>query len=243
MYSFEDARKQWGSPPVEGRGYIPSKEALSQTDDHLRQWYKNAAAKRYVSWRGDYAAALGLDTLHGKILDYGCGFGTDSLRLALAGNEITLADINSDNTEAAARIHRAHGFDVAVATIFPDSPFIHGQIDADIFFSAGVMHHFPYADDVMRWACPLFERAILLVYSDRLWRDRTGAHMIGLDENVADHPKHEVFVRSVDGVGNYAEPYDVDRIHHRLAVDDWRVTDLAPVGDSCEFWAVHMDQG
>jgi len=243
-YDFQEARREWGSPPVEGRGYIPSQSVLSKSDADLRSQYETASTERYNSWRGNYADALALDQAHGAVLDYGCGYGTDSLKLAMAGNDIILADINAQNVAAARKIHQAHGFDPQTRDIREQAPFIDNPLQPNrpnVFFSAGVVHHFPYADKVMEWARSAgFDKAILLVYSDRLWRDRTSSEMPGVDESILTHPRREDFARSVDGVGHYAEPYDEARIQHKLAVGGWRLTELIKVGDKDQFYAVHL---
>lgn len=193
----------------------PVRELLVLSDEALRDCITQTAAQRYGRWR----YALGLDAFSGGVgMDFGCGTGVEGLQLALGGMRVCSADINSANLACAARVtavfgvaHRLAGLRVVRDT----APFwipLHEPLD--LWLASGVVHHIPYARELMAWVAGQMRpggEARLLLYSDR---------------NFAFYGNDwERFVRGMDPVGEYADWYDRDKLS-ALVVPLWRVVDF-----------------
>ena len=215
--SFESQREAWSNPPVDDVGYISSESLMKLDDDELLEMIQTMEVTRYQGWRNQnnrWRELLGLDSTHGKdVLDYGCGVGLEALQYARSGNHVTVADIVYENTCLAGRVQDLHGYSVwmqVLAEHTPRAPFYPRMFD--VIHCAGVLHHIPYATSVVEemasWLRSTGELRLLL-YSDVAWERATGT---SAPEDTLAHPRYEVFVQEMDGVGTYAEWYDRSKI-------------------------------
>lgn len=239
MTTIDDAfmarqAEAWSRPPVDDVGYIPSADLLALSDDELRAVVAQMTRTRYGqggwrNWNGLWRDLLGLDEMAGlDVLDFGCGTGVESAQLA-AGNRVQLADIAPSNLALAARVlglagHEPAGvWDVSMRWPFLDAP----DASIDVFFCSGVLHHIPWAREIMERAHAMLRpggQARLMLYSDNAWRLRPGGEP---PEDVAAHPDGPAYARAWDQVGEYADWYDRDRL-------EWRFGDLFDV-ERCEY--------
>jgi SAM-dependent methyltransferase len=220
-------RKAWSRPPVDDVGYIPSAELLAKPDDELRAIVDNMRATRYSGWRnfrGLWRDLMGLDDAGGKdVLDFGCGTGVEALELALAGNRVTLADISGDNLQLAARILQLYAADlphmptIDLRLVWDEAPYIEDEpASYDVFHCNGVLHHIPWARQIMERAHELLRPggvARLMLYSERGWIQATGTEP---PDDVTTDPGFQRFVRYFDQVGEYADWYSRDRLEQRF---------------------------
>jgi len=216
-YDFENQRRAWSSPPVDDVGYIPSAHLMQHTDAELRAVIDRMRDTRYTGWRnyrGLWRDVFGLDTTTGRrILDFGCGVGMEAAEFARAGNEVDVADISVDNLHLAARVVRLYSERTPIEyEVSGQPPYLLPARDYDVFHCSGVLHHLPHARGIMELAW----RALvpggevrLMVYSDEGWRLYTGSEP---PEDVTTHPAFYTFVRAFDGVGDYADWYDRNKI-------------------------------
>lgn len=238
MTTFAERQVEaWSAPPVDDVGYIPSAELLTLSDEDLLDVARRMRAVRYHTggyrnFGGLWRDLMGLDSLAGKhILDFGCGTGMEACELAKR-NHVSIADISRANIDLAARMLVLHGFRPQwqiLVTMEP--PYISvpppqlGVIepysaippqDFDVFYCSGVLHHIPWARQIMERAHALLRpggQARLMLYSDQGWRIATGTEP---PADVTTDPSFERFVRHFDAVGEYADWYDQDRLEQRF---------------------------
>jgi SAM-dependent methyltransferase len=217
----------WSHPPVDDVGYPPATDLLALPADDLRRVVERMRAVRYGGWRnylGLWRDVLGLDSTTGKdVIDFGCGVGAEALELALAGNWVALADIAADNVMLSARVLQIHSDQLThmskidVFLVSDEPPFIDcPPARFDVFHCSGVLHHIPWARQVMERAHELLRpggEARLLLYSDEGWRVATGTEP---PDDVTTHPGFERFVRYFDQVGDYADWYSRVRLEERF---------------------------
>jgi len=180
---LERQRQAWSRPPVDDVGYIPATDLLAKQDGELRTIVEQMRASRYGGWRnhgGLWRDVMGLDEPGGQdILDFGCGTGVEALELALAGNRVDLADVNADNLHLAVRVLGLYAdriprlWDLTIYLALGEPPYIEAEPESfDVFHCNGVLHHIPWARQVMERAHQILRPdgvARLMLYSDRGW--------------------------------------------------------------------------
>lgn len=202
---MSDPTVAWASPPVDDIGYISSEKLLDISDEDLADLIVNFERTRYTgwrNWRNNWRRVLKLDTTHDKaVLDWGCGVGMEALQYAKAGNDVRLADIVPSNVELARRVLELFGYSESRSA----GPY-------DVIHCCGVLHHVPNPVDVMRDFSYRLQKkgeVRLMLYSDWAWRIHTGLEP---PESTAEHALFETYVRAMDGVGDYADWYDADKL-------------------------------
>lgn len=220
VYDFNRQKDAWASPPVDDVGYVQSGRLLRFPSYDLMRLIEAMSETRYRldGWRNyqnKWREYLGLDSTTGKrILDFGCGVGLEALQFAKTGNQVLLADIAPSNLELAKRVLSLYGFTpeacLSVSNVWP---FLECD-PVDIFYANGVLHHIPYASDIMRRASELLTpggKAYLMLYSDRGWQKYAGA-LPAVDFPVERDPSFQRFVRAFDAVGDYADWYNREKL-------------------------------
>lgn len=213
----------WSRPPVDDVGYISSAELLSLSDAELLRVTTQMAHTRYSeggwrNYRGLWRDLLGLDELTGlDVLDFGCGTGVEAVQLAKR-NRVQLADIAPSNLALASRVLRLSGHEPGTAWAVTGTwPFLCApDASIDVFYASGVLHHIPWARDIMRRAHQLLRpggQVRLMLYSGNAWRMRPGGEP---PEDVDTHPDGPAFAQAWDQVGEYADWYDRDRLEKRF---------------------------
>lgn len=239
--SFEAQREEWRRIPVDDVGYLDARDLLGMEEAEYRQLVAKAHMNRFTGWRnpiepgdpgedGRWVELLGLNLRGRSVLDFGCGLGLDATWMALEGNQITLADVNAETLFVATRTmqitgRHPHGALMVEGTwpYFPNPAY-----PVDTFYASGVLHHIPYAADIIRRAAELVGpggdiRAML--YGRAAWEDH------GQDE--------ARFLRAMDAVGGYATWYDEEKI-----VREWgehaRLQYLTPITLDGGYVAAHL---
>jgi SAM-dependent methyltransferase len=219
MITYEQ-QQEWSHVPVDDVGYFHSRDLLAKDDAELRQIADAATATRYNGWRnhgGLWAKAMNLDSVQGAhVLDFGCGLGTEAVQYAMAGAQVSLADISSTNVLLARRVMGLYGYRPRATWVLRDDPMIPGTPWFDVVHASGVLHHIPEpvpaVGEIAEWLEPGGQMRIM-VYSDEGWRIATGTNP---PANVRDHPSREKFVRFFDAVGNWADWYSEARLATRF---------------------------
>ena len=130
------ARKQWGSDPagaVYGREHeFGSKEFFEEVERHRYQ--------QYAPWMPE---VMGFNEHPGeRLLEVGCGMGTDLLQFARGGAICTGVDLTPRSIEISRHRFKLYGVPGAFLIAdgerlpFPDNSF-------DVVYSNGVLHHTP----------------------------------------------------------------------------------------------------
>ncbi|MEM7197485.1 MAG: methyltransferase domain-containing protein [Pseudomonadota bacterium] len=226
------------------QGYFNTQDLISLPDGPLLQITKECEHNRYneKGWRNHknlWRSSMMLDDTHDKtIIDYGCGFGMESLQLAKTGNRMILCDILQSNIALAKRILELHGFsplDTVHATI--DSPFFTTRHPIDIFYSNGVMHHTPYFREILTQATRMMHAKSeirLWLYSDIRWQSVSGDSQCDPHMDITQHPCFAKFVYVQDGAGVYADWYNLERFLYRVG-DLFKVTFCQYISDGIGF--------
>jgi 2-polyprenyl-3-methyl-5-hydroxy-6-metoxy-1,4-benzoquinol methylase len=203
-FDFDVQKAEWLHIPIDEVGYINVNKLMALSDNDLKEMAENFQMHRYHGWRNAgnlWRSTLGLDTTEGKtILDFGCGFGIESLQFAKKGNKIILADINKETSILAKRVLKVFGYEAEIVLISDEYPFI-PSMEIDIFYSNGVIHHTPKAVQIIDRAKELLKddgEVRLMLYSD-----------IGRD--IAAGSKVD-FVEFFDGIGKYSDWYDAEKL-------------------------------
>ncbi len=215
----------WERLPVDDVGYFSPKILDEMDDNEVRVWAEAFESRRYGGWRNvdnRWRECLGLDSTRDKtVLDYGCGFGIESLQFARNGCDVICGDINPESVGAAVRVLSAFGHEPRSAMIREDAPFFPDTpLEYDVFYSNGVLHHTPFISDILRASLRGLRgdgEIRLMLYSDRAWVAKVGGPLPGIDKDVRSHPKFRRFVRAMDGPhSTYADWYSPEKVGARL---------------------------
>lgn len=226
-YSFRQATKEWARVPVDNIAYADPEQLKNMPAAEFKELVKRFEENRYSisGWRNhqhkwrDY---LGLDTTRNKmVLDFGCGFGIESLQFVKTGNNVILADINQSSLDTATRCLGVNGFKaLQTVLVSGEVPFfnLEGQSRAyDIFYSNGVLHHTPRFREILLRACEHLAddgEIRLMLYSDVGWVIATNEQLPEVSEDVTTNPSFWKFVRFFDEVGTYADWYNREKLEH-----------------------------
>lgn len=228
-YSFQTAIKEWARVPIDNIAYADPNQLKTIPDVQFKELVKRFEENRYSlsGWRNyqnkwrDY---LGLDTTKNKtVLDFGCGFGIESLQFVKSENNVILADINQSSLDTATKCLNVNGFKpLQTVLVTGEQPFFDllGQnLSYDIFYSNGVLHHTPkFREILLRASENLTDdgEIRLMLYSDVGWVIATNEQLPEVDEDVSTHPCFWKFVRFFDEVGTYADWYNREKLEHVL---------------------------
>jgi ubiquinone/menaquinone biosynthesis C-methylase UbiE len=109
-----------------------------------------------------------------KVLQIGCGIGTDSINFARAGARLTDLDISEKSLEICRQRFRVYGLKAnfycgnaeELSTVIPVEPY-------DLIYSFGVIHHIPHPEKVLgeiKKYCSTNTEIRLMLYSKWSWK-------------------------------------------------------------------------
>lgn len=200
--AFEAQREAWRRIPVDDVGYLDARELMALGPAEFEALVEQAFNARFDGWRNfedRWIDLLGLRIPGRSVLDFGCGLGLDALVMAGSGSCVSLADVNGDSIAVATRTLRSVGLEpCGAALIRGEWPYVDPGVPIDTFYASGVLHHIPYAADVIRRAAELVGAG--------------GSIRAMLYSSAAAALHGAGFVRAMDAVGEWAEGYDADRI-------------------------------
>lgn len=189
-------------------GYLSSETLVTTlTDEELLEMIQAMQRNRYSGWRnfeGRWRSLFRLDsTSDSLVLDYGCGVGLEALQYAQRGNTVVLADIAESNIALAERVLRLFlcpaNAGIRLTEHPPENLY---SLPFDVIHCVGVLHHIPNWQEVIeafhRWLANDGEVRLML-YSDIAYRESQGD-----------------FAAAMDGVGSYADWYDLERVKERF---------------------------
>ena len=236
MYNFKRAKHLWSAPPIDGVGYIKSLAVADMDKESILKIVSAFEAVRYDSdqprnYKNLWRKNLGLDSTKNKtIIDFGCGFGIESLQFCKSGNSVILADISENNLLAAEAVLNAFGYKPKdIVLVNGEEPFF-TSCKYDIFYSNGVLHHTPQMFNILNHSLKYFnsieEAEIrLLLYTDKSWTVKT-EKSIDYDTPIEKQDGFDIFVKAMDGVGQYADWYDRKKLE-ALLPDVFKVNDFS----------------
>lgn len=168
-----------GTPISEVRGYWdrrPCNVRHSPKPVGTREYFDEVEARKYLvephiprfaefeRWRGK------------KVLEIGCGIGTDTINFARAGAEVTAVDLSEKSQEIARQRAEVFGLEDRIrfyagnaeqlASFVPVEPY-------DLIYSFGVIHHTPHpervVDELRRYVQP-GTTVKVMVYHRHSWK-------------------------------------------------------------------------
>jgi len=130
------AREQWTNDPagaVYGRAH----------EFGTREFFDEVERHRYEEYAPWMPAVMGFDQFSGKrLLEVGCGMGTDLLQFARGGAEVTGVDLTPRSVETSRHHLSLYGQTGSFAfTDAENLPFANGSFE--VVYSNGVLHHTP----------------------------------------------------------------------------------------------------
>lgn len=214
MYNFNDAVVSWGCPPVAGQN-INSKYMLFLED---KQFSENISILENAHFNMDQFIEiydkLNINDVSGAtILDYGCGFGMDSIKYTEKDNFPILMDINEFNLSVSVRNLKRYGTNFLFG-ICGEHGFNLGPLKIpDVFHANGVLHHTPYIKNILGQAWTYgVEECKLLLYADTAWEKATGEKCPDITFKIDEHRHFKKYVRFMDAVGDYADWYTPEKL-------------------------------
>jgi len=130
------AREQWGGDPC---GAVHGRE----TEFGTREFFDAVESHRYTEYAPWMREIMGFDRYAGaRLLEVGCGMGTDLLQFARGGAMVTGVDLTPRSVEISRS--RFALYDVPADFSLADAerlPFEDASFD--VFYSNGVLHHTP----------------------------------------------------------------------------------------------------
>jgi SAM-dependent methyltransferase len=141
---IQSVRDYWNRRPCNIRhstAEIGTKEYFDQVEarKYLVEPHIPAFAE-FAKWKGK------------KVLEIGCGIGTDTINFARAGAEVTAVDLSSESLKLAKKRAEVFGFSDRInfyeANAENLSKFIPAQ-KYDLIYSFGVIHHSPHPENIV----------------------------------------------------------------------------------------------
>ncbi|MDQ3133031.1 MAG: class I SAM-dependent methyltransferase [Acidobacteriota bacterium] len=140
-----DVRDYWNRRPCNIRhstAEIGTKEYFDQVEARKYRVEPHIPAfADFASWKDK------------KVLEIGCGIGTDTMNFARAGAEVTAVDLSSESIKLAKQRAEIFGFSDRInfyeANAERLSEFIPAQ-KYDLIYSFGVIHHSPHPEEIIK---------------------------------------------------------------------------------------------
>ena len=145
--------------PVGSREYFDEVEARKYFVE-----YHIPGFAEFARWRGK------------KVLEIGCGIGTDTINFARAGAQVTTVDLSGQSMELARQRAKVFGLEERIrfcpgnaeqlSTFVPPEPY-------DLIYSFGLIHHTPHSDAVLerlRQYTRPGTTVKIMVYHRRSWK-------------------------------------------------------------------------
>ncbi len=137
------ARAQWGADPC---GAVHGQEF----EFGSREFFDEVERHRYTEYAPWMREVMGFDKFPGaKLLEIGCGMGSDLLQFARGGAIVTGADLTPRSVETSK--HRFKIYDQPGTFVLTDGerlPFTDASFD--VVYSNGVLHHTPDTEGAVR---------------------------------------------------------------------------------------------
>jgi ubiquinone/menaquinone biosynthesis C-methylase UbiE len=166
--SFEETpisrvREYWNARPCNIRHSpkpVGSREYFDEVE--ARKYFVESHIPRFAEferWRGK------------KVLEIGCGIGTDTISFARAGAQVTAVDLTEKSLEVARQRAQVFGFQDRVKFYQADAEKLSESVPVekyDLIYSFGVIHHTPHPENVLgqirKYAAPGTTVKIMVYY-------------------------------------------------------------------------------
>ena len=168
MVTIEQVRDYWNNRPCNLRH--------SQSPVGTREYFEEVEARRYANEPHNYTFPE-FERWRGKrVLEIGCGIGTDAVNFARAGADYTGIDLSAESVKLAKR--RFEVFDLKGEIFEANAEELDTVFDShekfDLIYSFGVIHHAPRPERVInclpKLVAPDGELRIML-YAKNSWKN------------------------------------------------------------------------
>jgi 2-polyprenyl-3-methyl-5-hydroxy-6-metoxy-1,4-benzoquinol methylase len=112
-----------------------------------------------------------------RVLEIGCGIGTDTIRFAQAGAQVTAVDLSDESIALARRRAELYGLEDRIEVYRADAERLSDIVPPepyDLVYSFGVIHHTPHPEQAIRQLRQHYvdERSVvkLMLYNRRSWK-------------------------------------------------------------------------
>ena len=152
---------------------------MSDTPWHrsaLTQYFDEVEARKYFV-ESHIPSFAEFERWRGKrVLEIGCGIGTDTINFARAGAQVTSVDLSEESLEIAKKRVAVYGVENQVKFFCGDAEELSGFVPVepyDLIYSFGVIHHTPHPERVLK-ELRQYARAgttvKIMVYHRRSWK-------------------------------------------------------------------------
>ena len=166
MSTIELVRKYWDQRPCNIRH---SPETVG-----TREYFDGVEARKYFVEPHIPGFAQFERWKEKRVLEIGCGIGTDSINFARAGAELTVIDVSQESLELCKKRFEIYGLEARfycgnaeeISSVIPVEKY-------DLIYSFGVIHHTPHPekvfDEIKKFASDQTEIRVML-YSKFCWK-------------------------------------------------------------------------
>jgi 2-polyprenyl-3-methyl-5-hydroxy-6-metoxy-1,4-benzoquinol methylase len=193
--TVEDVQRYWDARPCNVRH---SAKPLGS-----REYFDEVEARKYfvephIPEFADFSHWKGK-----RVLEIGCGIGTDSMRFARAGAELTAVDLSAESLKLARQRAVVLGLANRITFVQANVEELSNAVPPEIYdlvYSFGVVHHTPRPERALaeiRHYLPTGGTLKLMVYNRRSWKVASIVAKEGrgkfwkMDELVAEHSEAE----------------------------------------------------
>ncbi len=194
--SVADVRRYWDTRPCNIRHSpkpVGSKEYFDEVE--ARKYFVEPhipAFAEFDRWRGK------------RVLEVGCGIGTDSINFARAGAELTAVDLSAESLRIAAQRAEVMGVADGIRFVEADAEKLASTLAGeqfDLVYSFGVVHHTPHPEQAlaqMRQLAAPGGTLKLMVYHRRSWKvfwilvTQEHGRFGKADERIAKHAEAQI---------------------------------------------------
>lgn len=167
--SIETVRAYWNARPCNIRHSqqpVGSKEYFDEVE--RRKYFVEShipGFAQFERWRGK------------RVLEVGCGIGTDTINFARAGAEVTAVDLSEESLSLAIRRAEVYGLSNRICFHHANAEELASAVPVesfDLVYSFGVIHHTPsprrVIEEIAKYMGPESELRIM-VYAKQSWKN------------------------------------------------------------------------
>jgi ubiquinone/menaquinone biosynthesis C-methylase UbiE len=158
------AREQWGADPC---GAVHGDAAFG-----TREFFENVERHRYQEYAPWMPEVMGFDKFSGaRLVEIGCGMGTDLLQFARGGANCTGVDLTPRSIEITRSRFALYGIPASFSLSDAEHlPFADASFD--VYYSNGVLHHTPGTQEAVEEAFRVLKpggTAKVMLYHRNSW--------------------------------------------------------------------------
>ena len=138
-------REYWNRRPCNLR-HSPARVGTRQYFDEVEQ--RKYMVEPHIATFADFARWK-----NRRVLEVGCGLGTDTINFARAGAYVTAVDLSEESLELARKRAKIYGVEDRLRFVAADAELLSEFVEPqpyDLVYSFGVIHHSPHPERILR---------------------------------------------------------------------------------------------